>query len=150
MSPSPDWDLPAPHRIELEVVEAEIDHYGHVNNAVYLQWFDRAAWSHSAALGVRIEDCVTLRRGMAAHRSEIDYHRSALLGDRVEVGTWIVAADGRLRVTRRFQVRRVSDGVTLTRARTDYVCVNLDTGQAARMPAEFRNHYVVTSESEGA
>jgi acyl-CoA thioester hydrolase len=149
MSQSSDWDLPAPHRIEFDVVAAEIDHYGHVNNAVYLQWFDRAAWSHSAALGVRIEDCVTLRRGMAAHRSEIDYHRSARLGDRVEVGTWIVAADGRLRVTRRFQVRRVRDGVTLTRARTDYVCVNLDTGQAVRMPVEFRVHYLVTARPGG-
>jgi len=141
---SSDWDLPAPHVIELDVEAAAIDHYGHVNNAVYLQWFDRVAWSHSAALGVTIQDCVTLRRGMAAHRAEIDYLAAALEGDRVEVATWIVGGDRRLRVERRFQVRRSRDGVTLTRARTAYVCMNLDTGRAARMPPVFRDCYAAS------
>ncbi len=140
--PPDEWDLAAPHVVALEVEAGEIDVYGHVNNAVYLQWFDRAAWSHSASLGISIEDCVALRRGMAAHRCEIDYLRAALRGDRLSVATWIVATDERLRVERRFQVRRDRDGVTLTRARTRYVCLNLDTGHAARMPALFRERYL--------
>ena len=43
------------HDIELDVQAADIDAYGHVNNAVYLTWLDRAAWSHSAALGVSLQ-----------------------------------------------------------------------------------------------
>jgi acyl-CoA thioester hydrolase len=139
------WDLPLPHVVEHEVAAAEIDVYGHVNNAVYLQWFDRAAWSHSASLGIPVETSVALRRGMAALHTEIDYLGAALLGDAVQIATWIVAADQRLRVTRRFQVRRVRDAHTLTRARTDYVCLNLDTGHAARMPALFRERYSAVS-----
>jgi len=139
------WDLPLPHVLEHEVAAAEIDVYGHVNNAVYLQWFDRAAWSHSASLGIPVEASVALRRGMAALHTEIDYLGAALLGDVVQIATWIVAADQRLRVTRRFQVRRALDGHTLTRARTDYVCLNLDTGRAARMPALFRDRYAAVS-----
>jgi len=70
--------------------------------------------------------------------------RAALVGDQVQVATWIAAGDGRLRVGRRFQVLRVADGETLARARTDYVCINLDTGKAVRMPPEFTRAYVAT------
>ena len=139
-----DFDHPAAHVVELAVQAADIDAYGHVNNAVYLTWLDRAAWSHSASLGVPLERCVALRRGMAAQRIEIDYLRAALAGDAVRAATWIVSADGRLRAERRFQIRRVADGATLARARIDYVCINLDNGRAARMPEQFARAYVAT------
>jgi acyl-CoA thioester hydrolase len=140
-----DWDFPNPHVVTLEVVASDIDAYDHVNNAVYLSWLDRVAWSHSAALGVTLEECVRIRRGMAAHRTEIDYQRAAVQGERVSVGTWIVSTDAKLRVERRFQIRRAPDGETLARARTDYVCINLDSGRAARMPECFSRAYVATT-----
>jgi len=138
------WDLPNPHLVAVDVADGDIDAYGHVNNAVYLRWLDCAAWSHSAALGLAIEDCTRLRRGMAALRIEIDFLRAALPRERVEVATWIVDSDRKLRVTRRFQLRHAIDGTTLARATTQYVCLNLETGRAVRMPAEFSAAYVTT------
>ena len=139
------FDHPAAHVIELTVQPEDIDAYAHVNNAIYLTWLDRAAWSHSAALGVPLSQCLALRRGMAAQRIEIEYRRAARRGDVVQAATWIVSADGRLRAQRRFHVRRKSDGVTLARACIDYVCINLDSGRATRMPASFAHAYVVTA-----
>ena len=139
---SEEWELARPHVVVVDVDDADIDEYGHVNNAVYLRWLDRAAWSHSATLGVSVADCTRLRRGMAALRIEIDYVRAALPRERVEVATWIVASDRKLRVTRRFQIRRASDNGTLARATTEYVCLNLDSGRAIRMPPEFKSAYV--------
>jgi acyl-CoA thioester hydrolase len=141
-----DWDFREPHLITLFVEPADIDAYDHVNNSIYLAWFDRAAWSHSATLGITTDRCLRLRRGMAAHRTEIDYDRAAVLGDEVSVATWIAASDGRLRVTRRFVVTRVADGVRLARALTEYVCINLDTGRAVRMPEPFVKAYIVTQQ----
>jgi acyl-CoA thioester hydrolase len=144
-TPSTDWDFPDPYIIRLEVAAADIDAYQHVNNSVYLSWFDRVAWSHSAQLGIPLSECLTMRRGMAAHRTQIDYLRAAVLGDHVMVGTWIVSTDHKLRVERRFQVRRSPDGELLARARTEYVCINLDTGRAVRMPDLFQRAYVCTA-----
>jgi acyl-CoA thioester hydrolase len=138
------FEHPSAHVMELAVEARDIDAYDHVNNAVYLTWLDRAAWSHSAALGVPLEQCLGVRRGMAALRTEIDFVRAALLGDRVRVATWIADSDGRLRVERRFHVVRAADQATLARARTEYVCINLDTGRAVRMPEIFARAYVVT------
>jgi acyl-CoA thioester hydrolase len=139
------WDFAHPHVIALGVQEADIDAYGHVNNSVYLTWLDRAAWSHSAVLGVPLEECTAIRRGMAAQRIEIDYLRAARAQERIEVATWIVTSDGRLRVGRRFQVWRPQDRQTLARATVDYVCINLDSGRAARMPEGFTRAYRVSA-----
>ncbi|HVW67419.1 MAG TPA: thioesterase family protein [Steroidobacteraceae bacterium] len=141
-TPLSPWDFGTPYIVTLDVMPEDIDAYNHVNNSVYLSWLDRAAWSHSAALGLSLEHCVALRRGMAAHRTEIDYLRAAVLGDRVLVATWIVDTDGKLRVERRFQVRRADDGTTLARARIHYVCIHLDSGRAVRMPSEFQRSYI--------
>jgi acyl-CoA thioester hydrolase len=143
-----DWDYATPHVVTLEVVASDIDAYNHVNNSVYLSWFDKAAWSHSTALGIPLEECTRIRRGMAAHRAEIDYQKAAVLGDQVAVATWIVSTDNRLRVERRFQVRRTANAETLARARTDYVCINLDSGRACRMPESFSKAYVPTVGSD--
>lgn len=140
----PRYDFPVPHVIELAVAAEDIDAYQHVNNAVYLTWFDRAAWSHSAALGMPIAECLAMRRGMAALRTEIDYLLAAVPGDQVQVATWIAHSDGRLRCQRRFQVLRAGDGRTLARALTEYVCINLDSGRAVRMPEAFTRAYVAT------
>src|SRR5205085_11393025 len=77
--------------------------------------------------------------------------RAAVRGDVVQAATWIAGSDGRLRAERRFQVRRKGDGQTLARARIDYVCINLDSGRAVRMPDSFARAYVPTqSESREA
>jgi acyl-CoA thioester hydrolase len=138
------WDHPHPHIVTVDVADDDIDAYGHVNNAVYLRWLDRAAWSHSSQLGVPVEACTRMRRGMAVLRIEMDFLRAALPRERIEVATWIVESDRKLRVTRRFQLRRATGGGTLARATTQYVCLNLDSGKAARMPPEFSAAYVVS------
>jgi acyl-CoA thioester hydrolase len=141
-SGDPSWDLPHPHSVRLAVARADIDAYGHVNNSVYMSWFDRAAWEHSAALGLPIEKCLQLDRGMAVLRSVIAYLKPAVLGDRIEAATWVLPSDGRLRVRRRFQVRRAADAATLARAEIEYACIQLSTGRPTRWPPEFRERYV--------
>lgn len=143
------WDLPAPFIHARVAHHAEIDGYGHVNNAIYVAWLDDCAWAHSNARGLSPELCRQLDRGMAVWRTQINYLRAALEGDEIEVGTWPVFNDHRLRITRRFQIRRVADGETLLRALIHYVCIDLRTGRATRMPAEF-TQYVVLPEVAAA
>jgi acyl-CoA thioester hydrolase len=141
-----EWDLPAPYLALIAVAPADIDAYEHVNNAVYMTWFDRAAWEHSAALGLPIEKCLQLDRGMAVLRSVISYLRPAVLGDTIRVATWLLPADGKLRVRRRFQVRRDAGEATLARGEIEYACIELSSGRPVRWPSEFRERYVSLDE----
>jgi len=133
-------DLPRPHCYDVTVLAADIDSYDHVNNAVYVIWCDRAAWHHSAALGLPIERCLELDRGMAVVRTTIAYLRPALLDDAVTIATWLLPAESRLCVRRRFQIVRKSDDVTLARAEIEYASIALASGRPARWPPEFKRY----------
>jgi len=138
---TPDWDLPSPFIYPVSAIASDIDAYGHVNNSVYLRWLDETAWAHSAALGVTAEHCVTTGRGMVVWRSQMHYQAPAFAGNSLEVGTWLVFEDARLRVDRRFQIYRPADERTLLRGLIHYVCVDLDSGRPKRMPVEFVERY---------
>ncbi|MCE3026868.1 thioesterase family protein [Salinicola sp. DM10] len=135
------WDLPRPFLLDIAVEASHIDHYGHVNNAEYLRWVEQASWAHSRSLGLSLDDYRALDRGMVVHRHELDYLAPAFEGDGLEIATWIVACDGRLTLTRRFQLRHGATGATLLRAQTRFACIELSSGRARRMPARFVEVY---------
>lgn len=142
------WDYPNPFIIEVTAEETDIDSYNHVNNSVYVRWFDECAREHSKAVGVDTDTAAELGNGMAVRESNIQYLRSAYLGDKVLVANWIVMNDGRLRATRHFQLIRESDGATLVRAKLDYVCIDIATGRPSRMPKLFQDKYCDERDAE--
>ncbi len=135
------WDYPSPYILPLRAVSADIDEFDHVNNAVYVRWMEECAWQHSIDLGLGFAEYQALDRGMAVLRHEIDYLASAYEGETFEMATWITHSDQRLRMDRYFQLVRVSDGVTLLRAKTTFVCIELSSGRPRRMPPEFIKGY---------
>ncbi len=135
------WDLATPFIIDLNVTADDIDGLGHANNAVYVAWLERSAWRHSQQLGLDLSEYRRLDRAMAVIRHEIDYLASAYENDELQLATWIVDWDSRLKMTRRFQLRRPADGLTLLRAQTTFVCIELSSGRPKRMPDEFIGGY---------
>jgi acyl-CoA thioester hydrolase len=137
------WDLPAPFVIDLSVQAEDIDGLGHANNAVYVSWLERCAWRHSQFLGLDLVEYRRLDRAMAVLRHEIDYLASAYAGQQLQMATWIVESDQRLKMTRRFQLWRPADASTLLRAKTTFVCIEISSGKPKRMPVEFLEGYAV-------
>lgn len=135
------WDLPQPFVIDLQVQADDIDGLGHANNAVYVSWLERCAWRHSQHLGLDLCEYRRLDRAMAVLRHEVDYLASAYEGQQLQMATWIVESDQRLKMTRHFQLWRPDDAVTLLRARTTFVCIEISTGKPKRMPVEFIEGY---------
>lgn len=135
------WDLPAPFIIDLQVAAEDIDGLGHANNAVYVSWLERCAWRHSQRLGLDLSQYRQLNRAMAVVRHEIDYLAAAYEDDQLQLATWIVDWDQRLKMNRRFQLIRPGDGITLLRAQTTFVCIELSSGKPKRMPVEFIEGY---------
>ena len=135
------WLFPKPFIKPWRITGAQIDHYNHANNVVYVSQLEKTAWAHSNSLGLTIEKYQSLDRGMAIFRHEIDYLAAAILDDQVSCATWIVACDHKLKLTRQFQFIRDSDGVTLLKARTEFVCIALSSGKPKRMPGIFADTY---------
>ena len=140
------WDLPDVHQIEVVVAPESIDVLGHVNNTEYLRYMEKIAWQPTQVLGLGWDEYQRLNRCMVARRTEVDYLAPAFEGEKLLIGTWIVDNDQRISITRRYQIVRESDGVTLLRGRTKWVCVALDSGKPRRMPPEFLTGYRPTAQ----
>ena len=135
------WDRPDPFTLDISVQSDDIDGLGHANNAVYVSWLERCAWRHSQRLGLDLAEYRRLDRAMAVVRHEIDYLASAYEDEQLVMGTWIVEWDRKLKMDRCFQLIRPADGMTLLRARTTFVCIELSSGRPRRMPSEFLEGY---------
>ena len=141
------WDFENPHIIDIEVKNKHIDVVGHVNNVVYLRWLERVAWNHSEKLGMDWQAYEREGKAMVARRHELDYLAAAFEGDRLKVATWIIENDKKVSLLRAYQIIRESDGVILMRARTRWVCMNIQSGKASRMPESFVEAYRPSIES---
>src|SRR3546814_2905455 len=97
------WDRATPFIIDLQVNAEDIDGLGHANNAVYVTWLERCAWRHSQRLGLDLVEYRRLDRAMAVVRHEIDYLAAAYEGDELQLATWIVDWDQRLKMNRHFR-----------------------------------------------
>ena len=137
------WDYPTPFILPVSVQAEDIDSYQHVNNSVYVRWLDECARENSKASGIDPDTASELGYGMAVRDSHITYLAAAYLDDKLLVGNWMTKHDGRLRATRQFQIIRPSDDTTVLRATLDYVCINISTGKPSKMPALFREQYVI-------
>lgn len=143
------WDHPSPFIHEVRVEPQHIDDFQHTNNVVYLTWMAKTAWEHSKALGLDFAAYAKVNRGMVVRRHELEYLAASREGERVAIGTWITGNDGKLRLRRRFQMVNADTGVTLLRGLSDFVCINIETGRATRMPAEFAATYALTATVPG-
>ena len=131
------WDFPSPFTLALTPQSVDIDGLDHTNNAVYVQWCEQVAWAHSEALGLSLADYRRLDRAMVIREGHYDYLLPSFEGEALLLGTWLTASDGRLTMERRFQLRRVGDGVTLMRGRWALICIEVSSGKPKRMPPEF-------------
>lgn len=142
------WDYPSPFIVEITVKPEHMDDFQHTNNVVYLTWMARTAWEHSKALGLDFEAYRKLGKGMVVRRHEMEYFAPSFAGETVRVATWITGNDGRIRLRRRFQMVNAK-GMTLLRGLSDFVCINIESGKATRMPEEFVKTYALTADEPG-
>jgi len=136
------WTRAEPFILDVAVDESAIDSYRHVNNSMYLRWIDDCARAHSLAVGIDCDEAQEFGFGMAVRESRATYLAPAFADEELLVGAWVVRNDRKLRITREFQIIRPSDQMTLVNAEVDYVCINIETGRATRMPEVFRELYV--------
>lgn len=135
------WDHAQPFTQPVSPQAADIDGLNHTNNAVYVRWCEQVAWAHSVALGLDLADYRRLDRAMAIRHAAYDYLLPTAEGEALTLATWLVASDGKLNMTRAFQIVRDRDAATVVRGRWDLVCIEMSSGRARRMPAEFTAVY---------
>ncbi|HEX8650200.1 MAG TPA: YbgC/FadM family acyl-CoA thioesterase [Pyrinomonadaceae bacterium] len=125
----------------------ELDSFGHVNNVVYVNYMQEAAIEASRDAGFSPAWYRTRGVGWVIRQLSIRYCLPASYDDELEIKTW-VSDVRRVQSTREYVITRVVDGARVARARANWVYLDLQTGQPARLPEELRLAFEPTGELE--
>ena len=85
----------------------ELDSYRHLNNGVYLGWFEQARLEYLQSLGFSYDGFADRRQWIVVARTEVDFRVPLHLGDAVTIET-VVEALGRSSVRFRQRMRRAA------------------------------------------
>ncbi|MFC1879499.1 acyl-CoA thioesterase [Chloroflexota bacterium] len=127
---------PGVYRMRHTVAWSELDNMQHVNNAVYMKYVTDCGANALRDYGWPWERMQTYGIGIYLRKSSVQYLQPALLGDELEIATW-VSDVRRATAQRHYTIRRAGDGVLLAQANTFSVWVNLESGQPRRIPKDF-------------
>lgn len=124
------------HSISFTVKDSEIDHMGHVNNVVYLQWVQDVAISHWTTIA-HPEDVENYN--WVVRRHELDYLKPAMPNDTITATTWVDSLDG---VTSVRMVERKRGETLLVKAKTLWVMIDAKTGRPARVSERMQDLFI--------
>ncbi len=126
------------HAITVQVREEDIDVLGHANNVAYLRWIQEVAVAHSDAVGLTFPRYREVGGVFVVRRHEIDYLRSSLRGEQLEVRTWIPRSAA-AKVLRKTEIRRGEE--VLVRAETTWAFIDGLTLRPTRIPDTVREAF---------
>jgi len=119
----------------VDVRSYELDSFGHVNHAVYLNYFEYARFQALAEGGFPYSELETRNWGVYVVRIEVDYLQEIHMGQQLHVSTW-VAGRRRSALVLAQEIRSADDPSTVrARAQVTAVWVGPDR-RPLRVPAE--------------
>jgi acyl-CoA thioester hydrolase len=124
----------------------ELDSFGHVNNAVYVNYMQEAAIEASADAGFGPDWYRAQGTNWVIRKLSIRYLLPAFYRDKLEVTTWISEVR-RATCTREYEIMRPKDAARIARARVQWVYLDSSTGRIARLPSEIDERFAPTDEA---
>lgn len=136
--PFPNVPAPPPDQfvVRRHVEWRDIDGAGHVNNAMYMVYLEDCVVQTAAHYGWPMSRMFEAGFGIIARHYRIEYKQSAVLGDELELRTWVTDISY-ANAERYYTITRVSDGIELVRAHVTWVWVDINTGRPIRIPPYF-------------
>jgi acyl-CoA thioester hydrolase len=131
--------MPHVHVSRFEARSYELDSYRHLNNGVYVSWFEHARLQYLQSLGFSYDGFADRQQWIVVARTEVDFRAPLHGGDVVELETQVVAL-GRSSVRFRQVMRRTAGAPAdppAAEAHTVMVFSGPD-GRSIPMPADFR------------
>jgi acyl-CoA thioester hydrolase len=114
----------------------DLDTMGHVNNAVYMDYVGDCGIAVIKAFGWSEKQMRERGFGIVVKRHQIEYRAQAVLGDELEISTWVSGVRN-ASATRHYQVHRVSDGTLLMQVHSLCAWIDIATGRPIRIPPDF-------------
>ena len=135
--PAPPSAPPGAVTIQREVAWEDVDPAQHVNNAKYFTYLEESGIQAVSQFGVSMHSFLKDGYGTVARRTRIEYKQPAVLGDTLEITTYL-SNPRPVRATRHFIIRRQADQQLVAQAYILWAFIDLQTGKPVRMPESLR------------
>jgi acyl-CoA thioester hydrolase len=122
-----------PYRTHRQVEWQDIDTAGMVNNPCYLDYVAECGFQAVASFKWPWKRMFEQGFAIFLRKIQIQYLQPALLGDQIELTTWVSGVK-RVSATRHYEIRRIADGTLLAPVHTLGVWVDLKTNLPMRIP----------------
>lgn len=126
-------------RIDLRVQKHEIDDLGHVNNARFLEYFERGRMDWYNRCDPALNSSSDLRLGTVVVNIDINYRRECFSGEQLSVVTRAHTM-GRTSYVLQQEIY-ASDGERVCDAKVTSVVMNMDTREVAPLPISLAKQF---------
>jgi len=126
------------YKTPLEVRGYELDSYGHVNNAVYLNYFEHGRWDMFKKLNLN-EIIHATHRFIVVTDIHVRYMREAKLYDELEVQTRMTREG--LYLIFKQRIFNKQTGLAIARAEVKTIFLDNVTRKPTDIPIEFNAHF---------
>jgi acyl-CoA thioester hydrolase len=113
-----------------------VDSFGHVNNSVYLRYFEKARNDFMLQRGLKFSDFSSWGAGPILFSLQIDFKAPARTDDELVI-SGVLKPEGRIRFYIEHQVHRKPDQQLICTARLGFAFVSLPGGKPVRVPEAF-------------
>ncbi len=127
---------------EIFVMYFDTDAAGVVHNIVYLRFIETARTLLAIQMGMSFEEIARTQIHPVVTRTEIDYKRPALLGDKLLVNGRVTECSA-ARFWCEFEIVRPSDGALIVSCRQSLALVQMPQGRPVRLPVGFPESFTL-------
>lgn len=125
---------------EVQVMFFDTDCAAVVHNIAYLRFIEVARTLLAEQLGMGLVEMAKSRNYPVVVRTEIDYRKPAVLGDKLVVHGRLESVD-RLRFWCAFEIRRPADDTLIVTSRQMLAVIQMPPGKPMRLPAEWATRF---------
>ncbi len=111
-----------------------------VHNISYLRFIEIARTLLAEQLGMGLRDMAQSKQYPVVVRTEIDYKRPAVLGDKLVIEGRLESVE-RMRFWCAFDVRRPADGTLIAQSRQMLALIQMPEGRPIRLPADWATRF---------
>ncbi|MEA3210126.1 MAG: hypothetical protein QOE70_3183 [Chthoniobacter sp.] len=111
-----------------------------VHNIAYLRFIEVARTLLAEQLGMGLVEMAKTQQYPVVVRTEIDYRKPAVLGDKLVVHGRLEGVD-RLRFWVAFEIRRPADGALIATSRQMLAVIQMPPGKPVRLPADWATRF---------
>lgn len=134
---------------ELKVRSYELDGFGHVNHAVFLNYYEQARVEYLGQQSLSFESMLDEGCLFVIARAEVDYLKPLTTSDRIEI-TGSIDEVGNSSVVLRQEMLKLPGGELVSRGKFVAVFLDRKTQQPTRVAESFKRAFLIESNGDAS